>query len=101
MDSRRRKDDHNLSRKSKAKKERVSGPAAKSSQFSAQPNVPLYPPQMNNGKAVPHAGQALYLAIRNLNLMSQTRNNIFRIIEGIDSPEVANSILPLPFHQPQ
>jgi hypothetical protein len=48
--------------------ERVSDPAAKSSQFSARPNVPPYAPAppmitMDNDDDIPYAGQALYLVI--------------------------------------
>jgi hypothetical protein len=51
--------------------ERVSDPAAKSSQFSARPNVPPYAPapQMitmdndDDDDDVPYAGQVLYLVI--------------------------------------
>ncbi|KAK2432186.1 histone H2A deubiquitinase [Trifolium repens] len=140
--SKRRKDDHNLSRKSKDKKERVSDPAAKSSQFPARPNVSPYAPPMiamDNDDGIPYAAiggptadlleqnaQALSqisanlssLQIQeNINLLCQTRDNIIRIMNEMnDSPEVmkqmpplpvkmneelANSILPLPPHQPQ
>ncbi|XP_028205172.1 uncharacterized protein LOC114388724 isoform X2 [Glycine soja] len=44
--SKRRKDDHNLTRKSKDKKERVSDPAVKSSNFTARSNVSPYAPPM-------------------------------------------------------
>jgi hypothetical protein len=50
--------------------ERVSDPAAKSSQFSARPNVPPYAPApappmitMDNDDDIPYSGQALYLVI--------------------------------------
>ncbi|KAK2425106.1 hypothetical protein QL285_035391 [Trifolium repens] len=144
--NKRRKDDHNLSRKSKGKKERVSDPAAKSSQFSARPNVPPYAPapQMitmdndDDDDDVPYAAlegpsaelleqnkQALSqisanLSSRkiqeNINLLCQIRDNFIRIMNLDDFPEemkkkapltlkmneeVANSILPLPPHQPQ
>ncbi|KAL5133503.1 hypothetical protein HKD37_03G006819 [Glycine soja] len=44
--SKRRKDDHNLTRKSKDKKEKVSDPAVKSSNFTARSNVSPYAPPM-------------------------------------------------------
>nr|KYP58423.1 hypothetical protein KK1_013830 [Cajanus cajan] len=44
--SKRRKDEHNLTRKSKDKKERVSDPAVKSSNFAARSNVSPYAPPM-------------------------------------------------------
>ncbi|GAU43389.1 hypothetical protein TSUD_254720 [Trifolium subterraneum] len=123
-------------------RERVSDPAAKSSQFPARPNVPPYAPPMitmDNDDGIPYAAiggptaelleqnaQALSqisanlssLQIQeNINLLCQTRDNIIRIMNEMnDSPEVmkqmpplpvkmneelANSILPLPPHQPQ
>ncbi|CAK8535970.1 unnamed protein product [Lathyrus sativus] len=120
--SKRRKDDHNLSRKSKDKKERVSDPAAKSSQFSARPNVPPYAPPMitmDNDDGIPYAAiggptaelleqnaQALSrvsanissLQIQdNINLLCQTRDNIIRIMNEMnDSPEVMKQMPPLP-----
>ncbi|KAK2371180.1 histone H2A deubiquitinase [Trifolium repens] len=144
--NKRRKNDHNLSRKSKGKKERVSDPAAKSSQFSARPNVPPYAPApappmitMDNDDDIPYAAiggptaelleqnkQALsqisanlssHKIQENINLLCQIRDNFIRIMNDLDdSPEemkkmapltlkmneeVANSILPLPPHQPQ
>ncbi|XP_058748906.1 uncharacterized protein LOC131653944 [Vicia villosa] len=120
--SKRRKDDHNLSRKSKDKKERVSDPAAKSSQFSARPNVPPYAPPMitmDNDDGIPYAAiggptaelleqnaQALSrvsanissLQIQdNINLLCQTRDNIIRIMNEMnDTPEVMKQMPPLP-----
>ncbi|CAI8592189.1 unnamed protein product [Vicia faba] len=120
--SKRRKDDHNLSRKSKDKKERVSDPAAKSSQFSARPNVPPYAPPMiamDNDDGIPYAAiggptaelleqnaRALSRVSANLsslqiqdniNLLRQTRDNIIRIMNEMnDSPEVMKQMPPLP-----
>ncbi|XP_004486880.1 uncharacterized protein [Cicer arietinum] len=120
--SKRRKDDHNLSRKSKDKKERVSDPAAKSSHFAARPNVPPYAPPMitmDNDDGISYAAiggptgelleqnaQALSqisanlssLQIQeNINLLCQTRDNILRIMNELnDSPEVMKQMPPLP-----
>lgn len=44
--SKRRKEDHNLTRKNKDKKERVNDPSAKPSHFAARPSVPPYAPPM-------------------------------------------------------
>ncbi|XP_045799921.1 uncharacterized protein LOC123897696 [Trifolium pratense] len=121
-DIRRRKDGHNLARKSKGKKmltksqERVSDPAAKSSQFSAaRPNVPPYAQPMiriDNDNAIPYAAiggptaelleqhtRALSQISANLSsrqiyenlyLLCRIRDNFFRIImnERKDSSEV-------------
>lgn len=120
--SKRRKDDHNLSRKSKDKKERVSDPAAKSSHFAARPSVPPYAPPMitmDNDDGIPYSAiggptaelleqnaqtmtqisanlSSLQLQ-ENINLLCQTRDNIIRIMNEMnDSPAVMKQMPPLP-----
>ncbi|MED6144675.1 hypothetical protein PIB30_017776 [Stylosanthes scabra] len=120
--SKRRKDDHNLTRKSKDKKERVSDAAAKSSHFPARSNVPPYAPPMitmDNDDGIPctaiggptgelleQNAQALnqisanlssFLIQDNINLFCQTRDNILKIMNELnDSPEVMKQMPPLP-----
>ncbi|XP_057730334.1 uncharacterized protein LOC130945648 [Arachis stenosperma] len=63
--SKRRKDDHNLTRKSKDKKDRVSDAGAKSSHFPARSNVSPYAPPMitmDNDDGIPCTGQAPLLS---------------------------------------
>ncbi|RYR42560.1 hypothetical protein Ahy_A08g039024 [Arachis hypogaea] len=120
--SKRRKDDHNLTRKSKDKKERVSDAGAKSSHFPARSNVPPYAPPMitmDNDDGIPctaiggptgelleQNAQALnqisanlssFMIQDNINLFCQTRDNILKIMNELnDSPEVMKQMPPLP-----
>ncbi|XP_027356182.1 myb-like protein Y [Abrus precatorius] len=119
----RRKDEHNLSRKSKDKKEKVSDLAARSSHFAAQPSVSPYAPavmMMDNNDGIPHeaiggpAGELLeqnsqalnqistnLAALQfqnNIKLFSQTRDNILKILNDLNEvPEVMRQMPPLPF----
>ncbi|KAL5156747.1 GTPase-activating protein GYP7 [Glycine soja] len=120
--SKRRKDDHNLTRKSKDKKERVSDPAVKSSNFTARSNVSPYAPPMitmdnddgisytaiggPTGDLLEQNAQALnqistnlsaFQVQENINLFCQTRDNILKIMNELnDSPEVMKQMPPLP-----
>ncbi|OIW08980.1 hypothetical protein TanjilG_05956 [Lupinus angustifolius] len=121
--SKRRKDDHNLTRKSKDKKERVSDPAVKPSHFAARPNVPPYVHlpmiAMDNddgisytaiggptGELLEHNAQALnqisanlssFQIQENINLFCQTRDNILKIMNDFnDSPEVMKQMPSIP-----
>ncbi|XP_057458110.1 uncharacterized protein LOC130748883 [Lotus japonicus] len=120
--SKRRKDDHNLSRKSKDKKERVSDSAAKPSHFPARSNVPPYAPPMitmdnddgisytaiggptselleQNAQALNQisANLSAFQIQENINLFCQTRDNIFKIMNDLcDTPEVMKQMPPLP-----
>ncbi|OIW03757.1 hypothetical protein TanjilG_30033 [Lupinus angustifolius] len=121
--SKRRKDDHNLSRKSKDKKERISDPAAKPSHFAARSNVPPYAPlpmiPMDNddgisykaiggptGELLEQNTQALnqisanlsaFQIQENINLFCQTRDNILKIMNDFnDSPEVMKQMPSIP-----
>lgn len=114
--SKRRKEDHNLNRKNKDKKERVNDPSAKSSHFAARPNVPPYAPPMipvDNDDGISFKGelleqnaqalnqisanlQALQIP-ENINLLCQTRDNIHKIMNDLnDTPEVMKQMPPLP-----
>ncbi|KAI4324337.1 hypothetical protein L6164_023884 [Bauhinia variegata] len=120
--SKRRKDEHNLTRRSKDKKERVSDPSAKSSHFAARPNVPSYPPPMltmdnddgisfkaiggPTGELLEQNAQALnqisanlsaFQIQENINLLCQTRDNILKIMNELnDQPEVMKQMPPIP-----
>nr|KYP65996.1 hypothetical protein KK1_012274 [Cajanus cajan] len=119
----RRKDDHNFPKKIKDKKEKVSSPAARSSHFTAQPDVSLYALamiMMDNDDGISHKviggptgelleqnAQALNKISSNLaalqfqdniNLFSQTRDNIIKILNNMNNmPEVMEQMPPLPF----
>ncbi|XP_075661951.1 uncharacterized protein LOC142631625 isoform X2 [Castanea sativa] len=114
--SKRRKEDHNLTRKNKDKKERVNDPSAKPSHFAARPNVPPYAPPMipvDNDDGISFKGelleqnaqalnqisanlQALQIP-ENINLLCQTRDNIHKIMNDLnDTPEVMKQMPPLP-----
>ncbi|XP_024031933.1 uncharacterized protein LOC112094671, partial [Morus notabilis] len=105
--SKRRKEEHNLSRKSKDKKERVTDPSAKSSQYAARSNVPPYAPPMipmdnDDGISFKEIGGDIgdlleqnsdflnqisvniagYQLQENVNLFCQTRSNIINIMNG-------------------
>ncbi|CAN6723013.1 unnamed protein product [Malus baccata var. baccata] len=61
--SKRRKEEHNLTRKSKDKKERVNDTSAKPSHFAARPNVAPYAPPMitmDNDDGIPYKGRVIY-----------------------------------------
>ncbi|KAG2725930.1 hypothetical protein I3843_01G086900 [Carya illinoinensis] len=120
--SKRRKDEHNLTRKNKEKKERVNDSSAKSSSFVARPIVPPYtPPTMDNddgisfkaiggvtGDLLEQNAQALHQISLNLTAMQlrentslfcQTRDNIHKIMNDLslnDTPEVMKQMPPLP-----
>ncbi|KAI4334627.1 hypothetical protein L6164_019292 [Bauhinia variegata] len=135
--SKRRKDDHNLTRKSKDKKERVYDPSAKSSHFAAGRNVPPYASPvitMDNDDGISYkaiggstgelleqnaqvlnqisANLAAFQIQENINLLSQTRTNILKIMNDLNglsevmkrmpsipvklNEELAKSILPIP-----
>ncbi|KAB1213247.1 hypothetical protein CJ030_MR5G009658 [Morella rubra] len=122
--SKRRKEEHNLTRKNKDKKERVNDPSAKLSHFAARPNVPPYAPPiipMDNddgisfkaiggptGELLEQNAQVLNQISANLaalqipdniNLFCQTRDNIHRIMADLsvnDTPEVMKQMPPLP-----
>ncbi|XP_042507537.1 uncharacterized protein LOC122083718 [Macadamia integrifolia] len=117
----RRKDDHNLARKNKDKKEKVTDPSAKSSsQLGARPNVPQYAlPMIPNDDGISYeaiggaTGQMLeqnaqafnkisvnlaaYQIRENVNLFCQARDNILMILKDLnDMPGVMNQMPPLP-----
>ncbi|XP_041009854.1 uncharacterized protein LOC121253967 [Juglans microcarpa x Juglans regia] len=120
--SKRRKDEHNLTRKHKDKKEKVNDPSVKSSPFAARPNVPTYaPPAMDNddgisfkaiggatGESLEQNAQALHqISINlsamqlqdNISLFCQTRDNIHKIMNDLSlngTPEVMKQMPPLP-----
>ncbi|KAF5464710.1 hypothetical protein F2P56_014765 [Juglans regia] len=118
--SKRRKDEHNLTRKHKDKKEKVNDPSVKSSPFAAQPNVPTYaPPAMDNddgisfkaiggatGESLEQNAQALHqISINlsamqdNISLFCQIRDNIHKIMNDLSlngTPEVMKQMPPLP-----
>ncbi|KAK4766121.1 hypothetical protein SAY87_007763 [Trapa incisa] len=120
--SKRRKEEHNLSRKSKDKKEKVNDSSAKSSQFVAHPNVPSYAPpmvMMDNDDGISFkaiggptgelleqnaqifnqisANLAAFQVQENINLFCQTRDNILKIMKELsDQPELMKQMPPLP-----
>ncbi|XAR71099.1 hypothetical protein NMG60_11028209 [Bertholletia excelsa] len=120
--SKKRKDEHNLARKSKDKKEKVTDPFAKSSQISARPGFPRYSQQMittdNDDGVSYHAiggdtGQLLEqnaLAFEqisknfsshqihdNISLLCQARDNILNLLNNLSEvPEIMKCMPPLP-----
>ncbi|KAK6930514.1 Protein of unknown function DUF3755 [Dillenia turbinata] len=120
--SKRRKEDHNLARKSKDKKERVSDPSAKSCHLVARSNAPPYAMPMipmdnddgisckaiggTTGQLLEQNAQAFnqisanlasYQIQDNINLFCQARDNIFTIINSLnDIPEIMKQMPPLP-----
>lgn len=122
--SKRRKEEHNITRKNKDKRERSNDPSAKSSPFAPRMTVspyapPYIPPDNDDGisyKAIGGAtgelleanAQALNqistnlasLQIQeNINLFCQTRDNIHKIMNELslnDTPEVMKQMPPLP-----
>ncbi|KAJ7980669.1 Histone H2A deubiquitinase (DUF3755) [Quillaja saponaria] len=120
--SKRRKDDHNVNRKSKDKKERVTDPSANSPHFAARPNVPPYAPPMitidnddgisynaiggPTGELLEQNSHALnqisanlgaFQIQENINLFCQTRDNILNIMNDLnDLPDLMKQMPPLP-----
>ncbi|KAL0547394.1 hypothetical protein IC582_017328 [Cucumis melo] len=120
--SKRRKEEHNLTRKNKDKKERVSDSSMKSAQVAARPNVPPYgmpmiPMDNDDGvsyKAIggttgelleqnAHAmnqissNLASFQIQDNISLFCQTRDNILKIMNDLNEmPEVMKQMPPLP-----
>ncbi|KAJ8458386.1 hypothetical protein OPV22_031312 [Ensete ventricosum] len=120
--SKRRKEDHNLTRKNKDKKERVTETSAKSSgHLGTRPNVLPYTPPMlpvddddisykaiggqtgelleNNAETFTKIS-ANFTNLRmqdNINLFCQTRENILAILKDLnDMPEIMKQMPPLP-----
>ncbi|XP_059434088.1 uncharacterized protein LOC132167197 [Corylus avellana] len=121
--SKRRKEEHNLTRKNRDKKERVNDASAKPSPFPARP-VPPFPPPIipmdnddgisfkaiggatgdlleQNAKALNQisANISSLQIPENINLFCQTRDNIHKIMNELslnDTPEVMKQMPPLP-----
>ncbi|KAL5543205.1 hypothetical protein UlMin_010915 [Ulmus minor] len=120
--SKRRKEEHSLSRKSKDKKERVTDATAKSSHYAARSNAPPYAPPMipadnddgisfkaiggPTGELLEQNAQVLnqisaniasFQIQDNINLLCQTRDNILKIMnEFLEMPDVMKQMPPLP-----
>ncbi|KAG6535487.1 uncharacterized protein LOC122017463 [Zingiber officinale] len=120
--SKRRKEEHNLARKSKDKKERVSDASAKAlSYIGTRPNVPTYPPPMlpvddddiaykdiggRTGELLESNAEAFSkisanftnLKIQdNINLFCQTLDNILSVLKDLtDMPEIMKQMPSLP-----
>ncbi|KAM5578099.1 hypothetical protein ABKV19_008431 [Rosa sericea] len=120
--SKRRKEEHNLARKSKDKKERVVDTSAKPSHFTNRPSVAPYTPpiiSMDNddgisykaiggvtGELLEQNAQALnqistnlqaFQIQENINLFCQARDNILKIMNDLnDMPDVMKQMPPLP-----
>ncbi|CAL9135293.1 unnamed protein product [Musa textilis] len=120
--SKRRKEDNNLTRKSKDKKERVTETSAKSSgHLGTRPNVIPYTPPMlpvddddisykaiggQTGELLENNAEAFtkistnFANLRmqdNVNLFCQTRDNILAILKDLnDMPEIMKQMPPLP-----
>ncbi|XP_017974957.1 PREDICTED: uncharacterized protein LOC18602424 isoform X3 [Theobroma cacao] len=120
--SKRRKEEHNLARKSKDKKERVADPSTKPAHFAARPNVPPYAPPMipmDYDDGIPYkaiggatgellernaqafnqisANLAAFQIQENVGLLCQTRDNIFKIMNDLnDMPDIMKQMPPLP-----
>ncbi|PON63562.1 hypothetical protein PanWU01x14_130360 [Parasponia andersonii] len=120
--SKRRKEEHNLSRKSKDKKERVADHSAKSSHYAARSNVPPYAPPVipvdnddgisfkaiggATGELLEQNSQVLnqvsanfatHQVQDNLSLLCQGRDNILKILNELsDMPDVMKQMPPLP-----
>lgn len=120
--SKRRKEEHNITRKSKDKKERVVDTSAKPSHFTARPNVAPYAPPMITmdnddgisykaiggvtGELLEQNAQALnqisanlqaFQIQENINLFCQARDNILKIMNDLnDMPDVMKQMPPLP-----
>ncbi|XVE81012.1 hypothetical protein DITRI_Ditri15bG0028400 [Diplodiscus trichospermus] len=120
--SKRRKEEHNLARKNKDKKERVADPSAKPNHFTARPNLsPFAPPMipMDYDDGIPYkaiggpTGQLLeqnaqtfnqisanlsaFQIQENIGLLCQTRDNILKIMNDLNNmPDIMKQMPPLP-----
>ncbi|KAK8510429.1 hypothetical protein V6N11_082468 [Hibiscus sabdariffa] len=120
--SKRRKEERNIARKSKDKKERVSDPLAKPTHFAAQPNLSPYTPPMipmdyddgipyraiggvtgelleQNAQALNQisANLAAFQIRENIDLLCQTRDNILKIMNELnDMPDIMKQMQVLP-----
>ncbi|KAG4125889.1 hypothetical protein ERO13_D10G125900v2 [Gossypium hirsutum] len=120
--SKRRKEEHNIARKSKDKKERVADPTAKPTQFAARPNLSPYAPPMipmDYDDGIPYraiggvtgelleqnahafnqisANLAAFQIQENIGLLCQTRDNILKIMNELnDIPDVMKQMQVLP-----
>lgn len=120
--SKRRKEDYNLNRKSKDKKEKVADPSPKSSQFAARPNVAPYMPPVipldnddgisfkaiggptgdileQNAQAFTqiHANFTTLKIHDNIGLFCQARDNIEKVINGLGNQvDIMRQMPPLP-----
>ncbi|RAL43370.1 hypothetical protein DM860_012511 [Cuscuta australis] len=120
--SKRRKEDHNSSRKSKEKKEKVTESVPKPTQVANQTSVPVYAhsaaPLDNDdgisykdiggptGQLLEHISHSLdqistnfasFKIHENISLFCQTRNNILSILNDLkDMPETMKQMPPLP-----
>ncbi|KAJ8484207.1 hypothetical protein OPV22_016692 [Ensete ventricosum] len=123
--NKRRKEDHNLARKSKDKKEKVTDSAKSSGHLGTRPNVPPYALPMlpvdeddisykaiggrtgelleNNAETFTKIS-ANFANLRiqdNINLFCQTRGNILAILKDLnDMPEIMKQMPPLPENRP-
>ncbi|XWS35310.1 hypothetical protein CRYUN_Cryun21dG0114900 [Craigia yunnanensis] len=107
--SKRRKEEHNLARKSKDKKERVAEPSAKATHFAARPNLSPYAPPMipmDYDDVIPYraiggvtaelleqnaqafnqisANLSAFQIQENIGLLYQTRDNIIKIMNDLN-----------------
>ncbi|GAV73530.1 DUF3755 domain-containing protein [Cephalotus follicularis] len=120
--SKRRKEEHNITRKPKEKKERVTDPSARSSHLLARSNVPSYartivPMDYDDGISYRAIGGATgelleqnsqafnkisanltaLQTLENINLFCQARDNILKIMVDLnDMPEMMRQMPPLP-----
>ncbi|KAG8481309.1 hypothetical protein CXB51_026091 [Gossypium anomalum] len=120
--SKRRKEEHNIARKSKDKKERVADPTAKPTQFAARPNLSPYAPPMipmDYDDGIPYraiggvtgelleqnahafnqisANLAAFQIQENIGLLCQTRDNILKIMNELnDIPDIMKQMQVLP-----
>ncbi|KAK8663484.1 hypothetical protein V6N13_083301 [Hibiscus sabdariffa] len=120
--SKRRKEEHNIARKSKDKKERIADPPAKPTYFAAQPNLSPYAPPMipmdyddgipyraiggvtgelleQNAQALNQisANLAAFQIQENIGLLCQTRDNILKIMNELnDMPDIMKQMQVLP-----
>ncbi|KAE8694883.1 acetate--CoA ligase ACS [Hibiscus syriacus] len=120
--SKRRKEDHNIARKIKDKKERVADHSAKPTHFAAQPNLTPYAPPMipmgyddgipyraisgvtgelleQNAQALNQisANLAAFQIQENIGLLCQTRDNIMKIMNELnDMPDIMKQMQALP-----
>ncbi|XWS09379.1 hypothetical protein CRYUN_Cryun40dG0080300 [Craigia yunnanensis] len=120
--SKRRKEEHNLARKNKDKKERVADPSSKPAHFAAQPNLSPYAPPMipmdyddgipyraiggATGELLQQNAQAFnqisanfsaFQIQENIGLLCQTRDNILKIMNNLnDMPDIMKQMPPIP-----